>query len=164
MSSCNRRWVLGAGVALAGCGFQPVHRAGGPAEALQGRIALAEARSPVDFAFRERMRRKVGDAGGGADWRLIYDLQLTERGAAIEQDLDVTRFNITGTAKFALVSVSSAPSFSEETVIATASFDALADAFATRSARKAAEERLARELAERVSARLYALASLDKAS
>lgn len=160
MSSCNRRWVLGAGIALAGCGFQPVHRSGGAAEALRGRITLAEARSPVDFAFRERLRRRIGDADGAGDWRLVFDVELTERGAAIEQDLDVTRFNITGIAKFALISVSTEPSYDEETVIATASFDAVAEAFATRSARKAAEQRLARELAERVSARLYALASL----
>jgi LPS-assembly lipoprotein len=161
MSSCNRRWVLVAGAALTGCGFQPVH---GPGEALRGRITLAEARSPVDFAFRERLRRRLGDAGGAADWRLVFDVQLTERGAAIEQNLDVTRFNITGVAKFALISVSTEPSYREETVIATASFDAVAEAFATRSARKAAEQRLARELAERVSARLYALASLGATS
>ena len=164
MSSCSRRWVLGAGVALAGCGFQPVHRTGGPGEMLRGRIALAEARSPVDFAFRERIRRKVGDAGGTADWRLEYQLQLTERGVAIEQDLDVTRFNITGVAKFSLVSMSSEPSFDEESVVSTASFDALGAAFATRAARQAAEERLARELAERVSARLFALASRKEPS
>lgn len=161
MSSCNRRWVLGAIAALAGCGFQPVHRTGGPGEELRGRIALAEARSPIDFAFRERLRRKVGDAGGAADWRLVYDVRVSERGAAIEQDLDVTRFNITGVATFSLISLSTEASFGEETVVSTASFDALGEAFATRSARKAAEERLARELAERVSARLYALASLD---
>lgn len=159
MLSCNRRWILGAGLALAGCGFQPVHRTGGPGERLKGRIALAEARSPVDFAFRERMRRRVGDAGGAADWKLVYKLELTERGAAIEQDLDVTRFNITGVARFSLISQSSEPSFDEEVVVSTASFDALGAAFATRAARKSAEERLARELAERVSARLFAIAS-----
>lgn len=164
MSLCDRRWVLGAGMALAGCGFQPVHKSGGAGDALRGRITLAEARSPVDFAFRERLRRRLGEAGGAADWRLVYDVQVSERGAAIEQDLDITRFNITGVAKFALVSLSSKPSFDEETVVATASFDAVGQAFATRSARQAAQERLARELAERVSARLYALASLDTAS
>ena len=159
MSSCNRRWLLGAGIALAGCGFQPVHRDGGPGHALRSKVTFAEARTPIEFAFRERIRRTFGDAGGAADWRVVYDLTLTERGAAIAQDLDITRFNITGTAKFSLISLSSAPSHENQTVIATASFDAVAEAFATRAARKAAETRLAEELAERASARLFALAA-----
>ncbi|MGB0506373.1 MAG: LPS assembly lipoprotein LptE [Pikeienuella sp.] len=159
MSSCNRRWVLGAGVALAGCGFQPVHQSGGAGSVLRGKITLAEARTPVGYAFRERMRRKFGDAGGAADWRLVYDLNLTESGAAIAQDLDITRFNITGVARFSLISLSSKASHEDLTVTATASFDAIAEAFATRAARRAAETRLAEELAERASARLYALAA-----
>lgn len=159
MSSCNRRWVLAAGAALAGCGFQPVHRAGGPSGALRGKITIAEARSPADFAFRERMRRAFGDAGGAADWRLVYDLSIQEAGAAIAQDLDITRFNINGIAQFSLISLSSEDSYEDQSVAATVSFDAVADAFATRAARQAAETRLAEELAERTSARLYALAA-----
>lgn len=159
MSSCNRRWVLVAGGALAGCGFQPVHRAGGPAGNLRGKITLAEARSPTDFAFRERMRRAFGDAGGAADWRLVYDLTIDETGAAIAQDLDITRFNINGIARFSLVSLSTEASFENQSVAATTSFDAVADVYATRSARKAAELRLAEELAERTTARLFALAA-----
>ena len=157
MLSSDRRWFLGAVAALAGCGFQPVHRAGGPGARLRGKVTFAEARTPTDFAFRERLRRSFNDAGEAAAWRLGYDIQISERGAAIAQDLDITRFNLIGTSRFVLTPLASDVDGHEGIVTATSSFDAVAEAFATRAARKAARHRLAEELAERTSNRLISV-------
>lgn len=156
MSWSERRGFLLGGAALlaAGCGFQPMLREGGPAAALFGKVALPDAVDPPSFAFRERMRRRLGDADGGARYRLESALDIVEEGVAVTQASDITRFSVSGRVRWALVDKGDDSIAASGVTTAETRYDATAGAFATRAARLDAERRLAIELAERVAARL----------
>lgn len=156
MSFYNRRYfALSAVAALAACGFQPVHRSGGPAAGLKGRIAVANPTSPLEYAFAERLKRRLG-APAEADYRLVTQIQIEETGVAIQQNLDVTRINLRGTVRYTVHGADGAETDVAGQAAASAAYDALSEPYATLTAKRAAEERLAVELAEQVSARILA--------
>lgn len=150
MSSFSRRTLLsfGAMAGLSACGFQPVYRKGGGAEALRGAILLPEAVDPISFAYRERFRRRFGDAGDGARYLLENKTELSETGIAITQASDVTRYRLLGETSWRLIDRESGDVVLEDVASAFTGFDATSSAFSVREARKAAEDRLATELAE----------------
>lgn len=157
MSLCDRRFILtgAAAVLAAGCGFQPMHGAGGPAAGLYGRIALAEAVDPVSFAYRERMRRLLGD-GASAAWRLESRIEIRETGVAVTPASDITRYRLAGLARYRLIALADGRVALEGEIPAETRFDATSGPYATRRARDDAERRLARTLAERAAARILA--------
>jgi LPS-assembly lipoprotein len=164
MSSCNRRAVisaalLGAAALVAGCGFKPVY--GERTEGLTGAIAVQEAFDPETYAFRERMRRRVGHADDGARFGLSYRLDMEEEAVAINTASDVTRYQIEATAGWRLVRLADGEVVSEGSVRTNGGYDATAAPFATRAAQSAEREELAKELAELVSTRILAFADAD---
>ena len=150
MSSFSRRalLVLGAAAGLSACGFRPVYRKGGGAEALRGSVQLPEAADPVSFAYRERIRRRFGDGGDGARYLLENRTEISETGIAITQASDVTRYRVLGETSWRLIDRESGEVILEDVAEAFTGFDATSGAFPVREARKAAENRLATELAE----------------
>lgn len=164
MSSFSRRAALRAGLIasaglIAGCGFKPVH--GERAASLSGAIALQEAVDPESYAFRERMRRRVGHAENGPIYGLSYRLDMEEEATAINTASDVTRYQVEATADWRLVRLADGSVVSEGSVRTNGGYDATAAPFATRSAQKAEREELAQELAELVSTRLLAFTAED---
>ena len=129
---------------LAGCGFQPVEGA----DDVRGRVALAEARSPVEYAYRERLFERLGAPGVNAA-RLVTEIAIEETGAAISQQLDTTRFQLSGSAEWRLVGEGGSV-MGEGRVVSLEGFDATSNPFAVRAARQAAVERLGVDLAEKV--------------
>ena len=150
MSSCSRRIFLASGAAagLSACGFQPVYRAGAAPDALRGSILLPEAVDPISFAYRERIRRRFGDAGDQARYILENKTDLSETGIAITQASDVTRYRVLGETSWRLIDRQNGEVILADKASAFTGFDATSSAFSVREARKAAEDRLAAELAE----------------
>ena len=150
MSLFNRRGFLTLALTsgVAACGFRPVYREGSQAIELKGLIRLPEARSPVTFAYRERLRRRFGDAGDNAAFLLESETEISETALAITQASDVTRYRLTGTTKWRLINVEDGSVAMSDQVTAFTGYDATSSAYSVRSARKAADERLATELAE----------------
>lgn len=150
MSSFSRRRILTLGVAAgaSACGFKPVYREGAAAADLKGSIFLPEAIDPISFAYRERLRRRFGNAGDKARYVLESSTKLDEAGIAITQVSDVTRYRILGETEWRLVDQQTGDVVVEDKASAFTGFDATSSAFAVREARKAAEDRLATELAE----------------
>ena len=150
MSSCSRRAFLafGALAGLSACGFKPVYRKGAAPEGLRGMILLPEAVDPVSFAYRERIRRRFGDGGDNARYILENKTEYEETGIAITQASDVTRYRLTGETAWRLVDRESGDVVLEDVASAFTGFDGTSSAFSAREARKAAETRLATELAE----------------
>ncbi|MEL7465593.1 MAG: LPS assembly lipoprotein LptE [Pseudomonadota bacterium] len=160
MSSFNRRALLvGGASALASCGFTPLH--GERTDDLAQRISLQEAFDPETFAFRERMRRRVGHADDGAVYGLSYRLEMEETAVAIDTASDVTRFRVTATADWRLTRLSDGTAVGDGEVRTNGGYDATAAPFATRAAQKAEREELAQELAELVATRILAFATSD---
>jgi LPS-assembly lipoprotein len=168
-SPLSRRLLLRAAAALGlaalagGCGFRPLHAPDGAAAPLRGRIAVDPVPGAAGFAFRERLVERLGVVEAPTH-RLSVDLDMREEGAAISRDAITTRFIVIGTAAFRLVPVGDTEPLVVESVSVQSGYSApdgdTASAFAARAAALAAQERVARTLADRIALR-FALLDLD---
>jgi LPS-assembly lipoprotein len=157
-SEAGRAILAGALVfGLAGCGFEPMYGEGAPAARMLGRIAVGPVEGAPAFEMRERLTERLG-AGDGADLILDVDLDLRREGVALTQQNVTTRFNIIGTADFALRPAAGGPAVVTGRVRNITGYSApdseTASAFASLSAERDAESRVARTLADQIVMRL----------
>lgn len=166
MSSFDRRSILSLGIVagLSACGFKPVYRKGAGSTDLRGGVLLPEAVDPISFAYRERVRRRFGNAGDQALYLLENVTRIEESGIAITQASDVTRYRVIGETDWRLINRETGEVVLADTASAFTGFDATSSAFSVREARKAAEGRLATELAELTITAITAYLSEDGAS
>lgn len=156
--------ILGGG--LAGCGFRPLYREGDGAAALLGAVSLQEAASPEDFAYRERLRRRLGltrQQGGSKRYRLIWRLSVDEDGLASTRNAETTRYRLTALARYRLLDLTvdeeTESVVTEGTVKTIGAYDATSSVYATRASRRDERARLAVELGELTATRILAAAT-----
>lgn len=137
-----------AALALSGCGFQPVHGAGG-GDALDGRVRLALPDGRLGHAMRDVLERRLGLPGPGADWRLTATLDLSREGLAITSDSAITRYVLRAEAPWKLEGPEG--EVLDGRARAMSAYSADGSLYASRAARRDAEARVAAELAERIS-------------
>ncbi|WP_118133244.1 LPS assembly lipoprotein LptE [Oceanicella sp. SM1341] len=159
----GRRGLLLGLLALGGCGFRPMYGEGSPARELQGRIAIGEVtrgETPdrMTYAYRDQLRRRLGEPSGAARYRLDTRLRVTSIGLAIAEDNATTRYNLTGIATFSLIVPGTAEPVLTGTVDSYSAYSATGSVYATRIAARDAERRIAEDLAERVITRIAAQA------
>ena len=159
----SRRQFCGLALAgLAGCGFEPIYSRGQAAAELRNQIAVERIDGREGFFFREKLRERHG-APTDPLYRLIVRMESEQIGLAITQTADVTRYNISGTARFQLVRLWDRLEVLEGDVRAVAGYSATGSAYATRVAERDARERLATTLAEKVASRVLISADRIKA-
>lgn len=156
----DRRGVLLAALAaatLSGCGFQPLYSQGSPAAEMIGRVEVGLIDSEPGFVMRERLTERLG-APIDPSHRLEVELDLERVGVALTEQDVTTRFNIVGEASFQLTPLAGGPAIDFDPVISIAGYSApesqTASAFASLSAQRDAERRVARALADLVVMRL----------
>lgn len=157
----SRRAVvcLGAVVAtLSSCGFSPIYGDGAPAQGLSGRIAVDEIAGKMGFTARKRLTERLGSAPD-AGHRLAVAIDVQSDGLAISQTNQITRYNLTGTAAYRIISLSSGGTVEDGTARAFAAYSATASPFATRLAEEDARARLAISLADQIATQVAATAS-----
>ena len=149
--------ALAAAALLAACGFTPLYAPGGPAAAMGGRIEVAVIEGAPGFAMREELTGRLGPATAPTH-RLDVTLDLEQTGVALTQQDVTTRYNVTGTADYALVPLDGGPPVAGGTVRALTGYSTpetvSASAFASLAAERDAERRLAVDLADRIVQRL----------
>ncbi len=156
----SRRAFLGgasASLLLAACGFTPLYAPGAPASRMVGRVEVAVIDGAPGFALRERLTGRLGPADAAA-YRLNVDLRLTRTGVALTQQDVTTRYNVTGTARYALVPLAGGPPVASGVVRTITGYSApeakASSAFAVQAAQEDAERRLAVTLADDILLRL----------
>jgi LPS-assembly lipoprotein len=158
-----RRALLAALAALAACGFTPLYAPGSPAAGMAGRVEVAVVEGAPGFAMREELTARLGPATAPTH-RLDITLRLEQTGVALTEQDVTTRYNVTGTADYALVPLAGGPPVASGTVRAITGYSApetvTSSAFASLAAQRDAERRLAVDLADRIVQRL-ALAAGD---
>ncbi len=161
---CSRRgWLLlmPALIALGACGFTPLYGEGTPAAAMNGQVSVAVIDGEAGFVLRERLTERLGPAEDPA-YRLAVDLTLEQVGVALTQQNVTTRYNVIGTATFALTPVGGGAPVLVDEVRAITGYSApessAVSAFAALAAERSAGRRLAAELADRILLRLALLA------
>jgi len=160
MSWCDRRGLLGlamtaAALATSGC-FRPMLAEGAPAAALRDAIALPPVEGRLSRVLVETLQSRLGRGGADARFSLSVDQDFDERGLLIRQDNAVTRIQVRARARYRLTAAGAAEPVLEGSIISEAGYDQTASLFATRTTRRAVQERLSRDLAERLARRILA--------
>lgn len=157
----ERRRILlllgGALPLLAGCGFSPLYGDAHAARGVPGTVQVPTLPGRFGFDMRERLVARLGPAE-----RPLYRLDVTwtveEEKRAIRADRTITRYNLTATAKYALVPLAGGDPVTDGRAQAFTAYSTVASPFATRAAEQDAHKRLAQELAESIALRLTATA------
>jgi LPS-assembly lipoprotein len=144
--------------ALAGaCGFTPLYGEGAPATAMAGRVDVGLIEGAAGFTMRERLTGRLGPATAPTH-RLDVALELERTGVALTQENITTRYNVVGTATYALFPLAGGPAVTSGTLRLVTGYSApttaAASAFAIRAAERDAGQRLAVNLADQIVQRL----------
>lgn len=97
----DRRFFLLGCAALAGCGYSPVYAPGGSASGLIGNMRYADPTDENQFNLVRRFEERLG-RNPNAAYQLDYDLDLQINALGITPNQKITRYNVLGTASFAV--------------------------------------------------------------
>ncbi len=146
-----------ASLALAGCGLTPMYAGGGSGPVAQGLAAIEvpaiEGRS--GWLVRNALTDRFG-AGAGAAARYRLDVRLDERleGLGVLGNDTVARERLTLRARYQLVDIATESVVLDATDGTDAGIDVVSSEYAVIAAEQSAEERLAKDLADRITARV----------
>ena len=140
-------------IALAACGFAPAYGPGSAASAFRGAIEAEEPRNDASFAFVARVEDRMGRAADPR-YRLGYTIRTSQRGLAIDESDNITRYDVEGRLRWTLTDGDESVMTGDER--AFVGYDAGDSALSTVEARRDATQRLMVILADRVVARLLA--------
>jgi len=152
--------VLGAGVALAGCGFRPVYGPAGSGTALDGATVVAQGGGPNDFTLARALQDRLGAPGATPRFRLATSLSVASEQVAVTTAQSVNRFNLIGVVDYTLTDTATGNTVRTGRVDGFNSYSAVGTSLAVRTAREDATERLMVILADRVMLDLVATPAL----
>lgn len=155
MSSCNRRTVLLAPLALAACGFTPAYAPGGAATALLGTVRAQDPTTKNGFDLVERLEERLGRPDNHR-YDLAYTISTQAVGVGLTTDNEITRFNLNGVIDYTLSDHASGTRIAGGRVQSFTAYSATGSTVAGLSAEEDAAYRLMRILADQIVARLIA--------
>lgn len=141
--------ALAGALALAGCGFRPALREEGATRELIGLVSFDLPPGRLGYAMREPLRRRLGPPGSDLQWLLVTDLALDETGLAITPDSSITRYVVRGRSRWRLEGPPDQEPL-EGVAESMSAYSATGSLYATRAARRDAEERVARALGNEI--------------
>jgi len=146
--------LLPAGV-LAGCGFSPAYGPGGPGGKLQSSVLADAPRDGVEFELVKRLEERLGPAQA-ARYGLSYDIGLKSTGVGITTANAITRYNLNGTADWALRDLGTGARLTGGRAESFTSYSATGSTVAGLAAEGDAQRRLMRILADQIVTQLLA--------
>lgn len=148
-------------IMLGGCGLRPLYGGGGNgrvAQALKG-VAVAPIPGRAGWLVRNSLEERLGsDGGSSAPYRLEVELDDRVEGFGTRADNTITRERRTLRARYRLVDAALGTVLLDATAGSDAGVDVVSSEYATVAAEQTALERLAKEVADQIVARvaLYA--------
>ncbi|MCX8508831.1 MAG: LPS assembly lipoprotein LptE [Rhodobacteraceae bacterium] len=151
MSSSDRRRFLAllAASPLVACGFTPAYGPGGPAEGLNGQIAIDDPYDKNAFDLVGRLEERLGRAKPGK-WRLSYAITVSSVGLGITSTNAITRYNLLGTVTYTLHRINDGSQATAGKVENFTSYSASGTIVSTTASERDAYERLMRILADQI--------------
>jgi len=156
MSSFSRRYVLGAAIALSGCGFTPAYGPAGGAQKLQGTVLVDAPTDRDTYLMTQSLEERLGRSQNAA-YGLSYALTLNEERMAVTGNNITTRFNVVGKATYALRDLASGAVLTNGIVDSFTGYSADSTTVATLSAKGDARARVISILADQITNRLIAI-------
>ena len=152
----SRRAVLGAGMLLASCGFQPVYGPGGAGSALAGRVSIEAPETQEGYLLRRELESRLGRSADDT-FRLSVTPRTNTQGQAVTAAGEITRFSLVGEATFELKSRADGRVVASGAVDNFTGYSATGSTVETLASENDALERLMTILADQIVARLYAV-------
>ena len=154
----KRAAALAASIALAGCGLQPMYAGGGSGAVAQGLAAVdvAPIEGQAGWLVRNALRDRLAQSGASAEPRYRLDVLLDDEleGLGLLTDETIGRERRTLRARYQLVDIASEEILLDATAGSDAGIDVVSSEYATIAAEQTALENLAKEVADRIVARL----------
>lgn len=152
-------FILSLSLCLGACGFRPLYGNGTEGARIHqslARIDIAPIPDRVGFAVRSNLLERMTPSGTPADpqYRLLVKLTQTREGVAIERDTSITRFNLQLNARYELRDFTTNKPVYTGTSQSIAAYNVVDNQFATQSAQRDAEDRVARAVSEDITLRL----------
>ncbi|NRB20073.1 MAG: hypothetical protein HRU33_21640 [Rhodobacteraceae bacterium] len=168
MSLFNRRTLLVmlAPLALAACGFTPVHAPGGTGDALYGQVTVqapedVPSTSEVDsYLVVQNLEHRLGRAGAAA-YQLDLTLSTRDEGQAITDDSQTTRYSLLGEASYTLTRTSDGKVVASGEEQAFTGYSATGSTVETLASERDAHQRLMVILADQINTRILTTADLS---
>ena len=155
----KRLAALGAALlSLAGCGLQPMYAGGSDGAVAQGLAAVdvAPIAGRAGWLVRNALRDRLSESGTDAAARYRLDVLLDDQleGLGLLTDDTVGRERRTLRARYQLVEVASGEILLDASAGSDAGIDVVSSEYATIAAEETALENLAKDVADRIVARL----------
>ena len=150
--------LLAAAASLSACGLQPMYAGGGSGAVAQGLAAVEVA--PIEgragWLVRNALNDRLAQSGAASAPQYRLDVLLDDNleGLALLGDDTIGRERRTLRARYQLVDLASEEILLDATAGSDAGIDVVSSEFATIAAEQTALENLAREVADRIVARL----------
>ncbi len=155
MSSCDRRFLLLAPLALAACGFQPVYAPGGSGTRLQNRVQVSEPNDRSTYLLVRQIEERLGRATDPA-YNLTLNLSTWIAGLGIDPAGNTNRYNLIGLAGYTLSDISSGQAIVSGSINNFTGYFAAGSTVQTLAAERDARERLMVIIGDQLVARLLA--------
>ena len=160
-SDLHRRAVVLGALALPACGFRPLYGGGteaGPGRLL-GQVRIEEDRGELSFRLRESLIAKFRPAAPSAPLILNIEPRVARDGLLIEDDDEITRYNLTLSVAYALRRVGAPttdPALASGEARTVAAFNATASQYATLVSEREVRARAADDVADKIARRIAA--------
>jgi LPS-assembly lipoprotein len=154
--------LLAAALLLPGCGLRPLYAGGSGGEVVQALrdVDVGPIGGRAGWLVRTALQDRLGsEKGGAARYRLEVELDDDITGFGIRSDDAVTRERRTLRARYRLVDVGLGTVVLDATAGSDAGIDVVSSEYATVAAEQTALERLSKEVADQIVARVALYAS-----
>ena len=149
-----RRGILIGVLTLGACGFTPVYGPDGSGGKLQNSILFTAPETELGFRLRTTLEERLGTVNNSAAiYTVNIDLSSNQDTAAVNEEGDITRLDIRGTARWDIMNADQTYSTGGD-VRAITSYSATSTTVATQAAERDAIKRLAQILADKIAADL----------
>lgn len=151
-----RGLTLTAALLLGGCTLQPLYSGGGRGQVAQtlNAVSIAPIEGRAGWLVRTALEDRLGNGGGTPRYRLEVELDDQIAGLGIRRDDSVTRERRTLRARYRLVDSAAGTVLLDATAGSDAGIDVVSSEYATVAAEQTALERLAKEVADQIVARV----------
>jgi LPS-assembly lipoprotein len=153
--------LLLAPIALGGCTLRPLYAGGGKGQVAQSLQSVSI--GPIDgragWLVRTALEDRLGNGNANPLYRLEVELDDQITGFGIRRDDAVTRERRTLRARYRLVDAAAGTVLLDATAGSDAGIDVVSSEYATVAAEQTALERLSKELADQIVARIALYAS-----
>lgn len=121
-----------------------------------GSVGIDIGGGELNFRLRDALIRALTPSGENAPLRLTVNTTVTRRGLAIEEDDEITRYNMDIASTYSLMKSGSDDALTKGTVRSIAAFNATSSQYATIVSEREVLDRAARDVADKIVNRLAA--------